>query len=291
MMPIMRRLTLSLLVALVLGACSHGQTTTQTTQSVSASPAALPVTSPTAPPPSPSPSPTPAFSDLDGVANASLIDQLAQLQVLWPPSGPFFPGKPILRREFVRWLMHADAAIWAIDPSKQIRPALTGSKAFFRDVPVTDPDFGAIEGMHDAGIAIGFPDKSFKPDRPITREEALAIKAYVDCGAPDPMLADDLAQAYYELPTWRDKHAISHAYVAAIASCLLQDQGTTGVSTLDTIGRTFGAIVALDPRRPLNRAEAAAMIWKIGEQKPDLNNFPPRSAADALGPSPTPQPT
>ncbi|HEY9085347.1 MAG TPA: S-layer homology domain-containing protein [Candidatus Tyrphobacter sp.] len=228
---------------------------------------------------------------MNGVASTPFIDQLAQLQIFWPAGGSFEPGKPVLRREFVRWLMRADSAIWAIDPSKQIRPALAGSRAYFSDVPVTDPDFGAIEGMHDAGIAIGFPDKTFRPDRPITREEALTIKAYVDCGAPDPMLADDLGQAYYELPAWRDKHAISHAYVAAIASCLLQDQGTTGTNQLDTIGRTFGAIVTLDPKRPLNRAEAAAMIWKIGEQKPDLNNFPPRTAADALGPSPTPQPT
>lgn len=282
----MRRFVPVLVAVLAAVACSRTQTTTQTAAAVTS-----PSTSPASPATSPSPSPTPAFSDLNGVPSAPYIDQLAQLQVFWPPGGPFQPGRPVLRREFVRWLMRADAAIWAIDPSNQIRSALPGSKPYFSDVPVTDPDFGAIEGMHDAGIAIGFPDKTFKPNRLITREEALAIKAYVDCGSPDPLLANDIGQAYYELPAWKDKRGISRVYVAAIGSCLNQDQGTTPPNQLDTIGRTFGAIVMLYPKRPLDRAEAAAMIWRIGEQKPDLNNFPPRSAADALGPSPTPEPT
>ncbi len=178
--------------------------------------------------------------------------------------------------------MRADAAIWAPDPSNAIHPALPGAKQYFKDVPTDDPDFAAIEGMHDAGIAIGYPNRTFRPDTPITREEALAIKAYVDCGAPDPVVADDLAQAYFVLPRWRDAHRIAHAYVAAIASCLLQDQGTTPENRLDTIARTFGNIAVLQPQRPLDRAEAAAMIWEIGEQKPDLTNFPPHTAAQAL---------
>lgn len=230
----------------------------------------------------PSPAPTPAFRDIQGENAALFIDQLTQLQVFWPPGGLFEPQRPVLRREFVRWLMHADAAIWANDTAVAIAPAAADAKASFADVPASDPDFAAIEGMQDAGIAVGFPDGRFRPNDPISREAALAIKAYVDCGAPDPLLAGDVAQAYYELPHWRDARDISHTYVAAIGSCLLQDQGTTPEHQLNTIARTFGSIDALEPRRDLDRAEAAAMIWKIGERKPDLTNFPPRSAADAL---------
>ncbi len=269
----MRRAVTTLFVLLLVAACSRAQRVQQPEATATAgalSPAA------------PSPSPTPAYTDIQSVAAAPFIDQLTQLQVFWPPGGLFEPAKPVLRREFVRWLMRADAAIWADSPSKIIQPAQPGAKQYFKDVPTDDPDFPAIEGMHDAGIAIGYPNHTFRPNVPITREEALAIKAYVDCGEPDPMIADDLAQAYYELPHWRDVRRIGHAYVATIASCVLQDQGTTPENRLDTLARTFGTMTALHPQRPLDRAEAAAMIWEIGEQKPDLTNFPPRTAAQAL---------
>ncbi len=261
----MRRIVAVLFLAFLATACSHGHGKQQ------AMPTATPSTAP-----------TPAFRDLDNISAALFIDQLTQLQIFWPPGGLFEPQRPVLRREFVRWLMHADAAIWASNPAIAIAPASTDAKPYFVDVPVNDPDFAAIEGMQDAGIPIGFPDRHFRPNDPITREQALAVKAYVDCGAPDPLLSGDVEQAYYELPHWRDAHDISRAYVAAIGGCLLDDQGTTPEHQLNTIGRTFGATDTLEPQRPLDRAEAAAMIWKIGERKPDLTNFPPRSAADAL---------
>lgn len=259
-----------LLLAVLLAACSHAQRAQQLQSTAQGAPAS----------PAPAPSPTPAFDDLVGVAAAPYIDQLTRLQVYWPPGGLFEPNRPVLRREFVRWLVHADDAIWAQDPWKTIHPAAPDAVPYFTDVPAQDPDFTAIQGMHDAGVVLS-NTRTFDPNAPITREQALAIKAYVDCGGPDPMLADDTGQAYFELP-WRDKSKISPQYVAAIASCLLQDDGTIAANQLDTVGRTFGGIVALDPKRPLTRAQAAAMIWKIGQQKPDLNNFPPLSAADAL---------
>ncbi len=271
----MRAAVVTLFALLLVVACSHVQRVQQSEAAATAS--ALPTAAP-------SPSPTPAYVDMRGVAAAPYIDQLTQLQVFWPPGGLFEPAKPVLRREFVRWLMRADAAIWAAHPSGVLHPAQPGAKQYFKDVATDDPDFAAIEGMHDAGISIGYPNRTFRPNVAITREEALAIKAYVDCGAPDPVIAGDLAQAYYELPRWKDAHRISHAYVAAIASCLLQDQGTTQENRLDTIARTFGSIAALQPQRPLDRAEAAAMLWEIGQQKPDLTNFPPRTAAEALAP-------
>lgn len=265
---VMRRLVPLLLAAIFVVACAHARHASNVQPSPQGSGA-------------PNASPTPAYNDLQGVAALPYIDDLTQLQVFWPPGGPFEPNKPVLRREFARWLQHADAAIWAQNPSVAIRPAAPDARAYFTDVPPQDPDFTAIEGLHDAGVVLA-PDKKFSPNLPITREDALAIKAYVDCGAPDPLLAGDTKQAYFELPAWRDRSQISTRDAAAIATCLLQDQGTIPANRLDTIDRTFGTITALDPRRPLTRAEAAALIWKIGEQKPDLSNFPPRSAAEAL---------
>lgn len=258
------------LLAIALGAgCSHAMRARRTTQ------AQL----------TPSPAPTAAFSDLGGVAAAPYIDQLARLQVFFPAGGVFEPDKPVLRREFVRWLMHADAAIWAQNPSGVIRPSHTDAVQFFSDVPTDDPDYTAIEGLREAGVPLA-RGRRFRPNQPITREEALAIKAYVDCGAPDPLLTSDPAQAYADLAPWKDDRRIGRAYVVPIASCFMQDAGTVPADRLDTIARTFGNVDFLQPRRPLTRAQAAAMIWRIGEQKPDLSNFPPRSAAQTIAAQP-----
>lgn len=257
---------MSLAVLLAVACAQHRAQSVQTVQQSAAVPSA---------------SPTPAYNDLHGVAATPYIDQLTQLQVFWPPGGPFQPNRPVQRREFARWLEHADAAIWAQNPAAVIRPAPPEERAYFTDVPPQDPDFTAIEGLHDAGVVLA-PGRVFSPNAPITREDALAIKAYVDCGPPDPLLAGDLKQAYFELPAWRDRARISAQDVAPIAACLLQDQGTIPQDRLDTIARTFGTVTLLDPDAPLTRAQAAAMIWSIGEQKPDLSNFPPRTAADAL---------
>lgn len=263
----MRRFVPWLLVVL-LAACSHVQRASQ-----SQSGATTTTTAPQA-------SPTPAYTDLDGVAATRYIDQLTQLQVFWPPGGLFEPNKPVLRREFARWLAHADQAIWGRNPAVVISPAHVDAQPYFTDVPAQDPDFTAIQGLEQAGVVLS-SGHAFAPNADITREQALAIKAYVDCGAPDPMLANDTAQAYFELP-WRDKKQISSEYVAAIATCLMADDGTVPANRLDTVQRAFGGGPFLDPKSALTRAEAAALVWRIGEQKPDLNNFPPRSAADVL---------
>ena len=266
---IMRRFVAWFLAA-ALAACSHGQ---QASQSQSATQTAASA-------PAPAPSQTPAYTDLQGISAAPYIDELTQLQVFWPPGGLFEPNKPVLRREFARWLLHADDAIWSQPPGKSIRQSNADAVPYYTDVPAQDPDFTAIQGLHEAGVVLA-PGRTFSPNATITREQALAIKAYVDCGAPDPLLANDASQAYFELP-WRDKMQIPSGDVAAIASCMLQDAGTVAANRLDTVERTFGNVTTLDPNRPLTRAEAAAMIWRIGQQKPDLSNFPPLSAADAI---------
>lgn len=41
----------------------------------------------------------------------------------------------------------------------------------YNDVPVTDPDLGAIEALTDLGIVGGYPDGSFRPNAPISRAQ------------------------------------------------------------------------------------------------------------------------
>jgi hypothetical protein len=243
-----------------------------------ASPTAAATTAPTA---------AAGFTDLAGVFGADQIAQLAQLGVFESNSGTFEPAKPITRGKFVRWLVQANNAIWADDPSKVIRTSSSATSAF-PDVPTSHPDFAYIQGMYDAGFAIGFSDKLFHPDEPLTHEQMLAIKESVDRGGIDK---------YYEqfwdstMPDWKDRDQIDKRFRAAIAEDSSFDKHYPDVA-VGNIGRAFGAIAMLRPRQPVTRAEAAACIWKIGAHNESTGDAGmPRSAADALKPSPVPSPT
>ncbi|MBC5809345.1 MAG: S-layer homology domain-containing protein, partial [Candidatus Eremiobacteraeota bacterium] len=121
------------------------------------------------------------FDDISGTAAAVSIQRLGALGVLDP--GPHFsPGDPIKRRDYIRWLVKTNNALWSDQPSKQVHLAEKSEKSDFSDVASSDPDFAFIQGMSDAGISVGFPDKTFKPDASLTREQMLAIKSGLDRG-------------------------------------------------------------------------------------------------------------
>ena len=78
--------------------------------------------------------------------------------------GAFEPGKPILRRDFIRWLVKANKALWSDTPGKQVHTADSTEQSTFPDVASSDPDFPYVQGMQDAGYSVGFPDKMFRPN-------------------------------------------------------------------------------------------------------------------------------
>jgi len=160
------------------------------------------------------------YTDLNGVFGQKEITQLAALGVFGDATGAFNAAKPLSRREFVRWLFKANNSIWATDTNKLVHPA-QGEDSSFKDVKSTDPDSQYIQGLQDSGVSVGFPDKTFKPDQPITREQALAIKDALDRGGVDAdytISKKDPTFGYYSLPDWKDKQTISPEYVGAIAT-------------------------------------------------------------------------
>ena len=177
-----------------------------------------------------------------------------------PPS--FQPNAPVMRREFIRWLFAANNAIQS-DDTKKIHPAPAGTTPYFTDIPSTDKDFAAIQGMQDAGISVGFPDKTFQPDIPITREQAVALSLGVDCSY-DGNWSKDPQEAYIFLPAWKDKATVSKTYAPILASC--------GDATTDTVGRVWGKVTVFRPQMHVTRAEAALMDWQTGT----------RTATDAI---------
>ena len=303
------RFAIVVLCACVLAACSRGEQSTTSSSStapvaatmaatVAPSDAASPLAAATAAAsgavvaattPAASPLPSVAFTDVTGVQGQADIVRLAQLGVLDATSGPFHPGDPVKRRDFVRWLFKTNNAVWSDQTSRQIHLADATDKSDFSDITPNDPDFRYIEGMSEAGIAVGFPDKTFRPDQPLTREQMLAIKAGLDRGGVSASYVKDPGQARFELPAWKDKDQISKTYVAAIMTDISDER--TDAPKVDNIGRTFGAISMLRPQQNVTRAQAAVIMNVIGAHDPSVYyDKAPRSVAAALNPSPKPSP-
>ena len=220
------------------------------------------------------------------------IVQLAQLGVLDATSGAFKPLEPVKRREFVRWLVKTNNAVFSDAPTKQIHLADASEKSDLSDLQPSDPDFPYVQGLSDAGIAVGFPDKSFKPDQPLTREQMIAIKSGLDRGGVSPSFQKnndaDGHYAKYHLPPWKDRDQVSKTYVPAIATDLSDESHDAPIAN---IGRTFGAIAVFRPQQPVTRAQAAVLMSVIGaHSEQSMYENKPRSVAQALGPKPSPTP-
>lgn len=104
-------------------------------------------------------------SDIDNHWSKEYFIELANLQIFsGSGDGNFMPDREITRAEFVT------AAIRSIN-----EPARGGIISKFSDV--SDSDFYApyIHRAYELGIVSGFPDGSFRPYAPLTREEAVVI--------------------------------------------------------------------------------------------------------------------
>jgi len=253
-----------------------------------ASPASPSVT-PESPAASPSPSPRPAanwrpgrpsptasnlagpsaspqrFADLSQ-APADLqpyIADLAELGVLQltPAAAEFKPNQIITRREFARWLMAANNEIFANQPANKIRLAAPSESPTFQDVPSSDPDFAAIQGLASTGI-VPSPLSgnstvvTFRPDAPLTREDLILWKTPLDLRRSLPNATLEAVQQ-----TWGFQDAASidpRAQRAVLADFQNAD--------LSNIRRAFGYTTLFQPKKPVTRAEAAAVLWFFGTQ-------------------------
>ncbi|KGF73875.1 S-layer protein [Neosynechococcus sphagnicola sy1] len=224
-----------------------------------------------------------SFSDLNKAPQElqSAIADLAALGVLTAPTGGgkqnlntstlFAPSQPITRREFARWLVAANNQIYANRPAQKVRLGADASQPVFKDVPKTDPDFAAIQGLAEAGL-IPSPltgDSAallFRPDAPLTRETLILWKVPLDTRQTLPTATIDTVKQ-----TWgfQDTAKIDPRALRAV----LADHQN---GDLANIHRAFGFTALFQPKKPVTRAEAAATLWYFGYQGEG------QSAQDAL---------
>ncbi|HLP89969.1 MAG TPA: S-layer homology domain-containing protein [Nostocaceae cyanobacterium] len=214
------------------------------------------------------------FTDLNKVPAEwrSQIGDLAALGVLslesptnknnsTPTSNQFAPNQIITRRQYARWLMAANNAMYANNPAKQIRLAGESNQPIFKDVSPKDPDFPAIQGLAEAGL-IPSPLSGdatallFRPDAPLTREQLLLWKVPLDTrqGLPSANL-EAVKQAW----GFQDTEKIEPKVLKAILADYQNGEQSN-------IRRVFGYTTLFQPKKPVTRAEAAAALWYFGSQ-------------------------
>lgn len=222
------------------------------------------------------------FTDLDKVPQAlrPAVSDVAKLGVLSvKPSATkatnngnqLEPNKAITRREFARWLVAANNRIYANRPAQQVRPGTETAQPAFQDVPRSDPDFPAIQGLAEAGL-LPSPlsgDSTtvlFRPDAPLTRENLILWKVPIDNRQGLPNATIDAVKQ-----TWGFQDAAKIA-PRALKAILADYQN----EDLSNIRRVFGYTTLFQPKKSVSRAEAAATLWYFGIQGEGL------SAQDAL---------
>ena len=193
----------------------------------------------------------------------SHIQDLATLGVLSiePKTNEFLPDKIITRREYARWLVAANNAMYANNPAKKIRLAATSTQPAFRDILTQDPDFPVIQGLAEAGLipsALSGDTTAvlFRPDAPLTREQLLLWKIPLDTRQALP--AANL-EAVKQTWGFQDAGTIEPKALRAVLADFQNAEQSN-------IRRVFGYTTLFQPKKPVTRAEASAALWYFGTQ-------------------------
>ncbi|APB33815.1 S-layer domain protein [Gloeomargarita lithophora Alchichica-D10] len=232
-----------------------------------------PVTSPTpkitdAPTPTPTPeviipepSPTPVIGatiDLTAVPPAlqPLVQQVLNLNVI--PSAAVQLDQPVTRRQFARWLLAVQQRLYPDQIERQVRPATSGSTPLFADVPRSDPDFAAIQGLAEAGIIPSRFTQSpaptrFQPDQPLNRATLVAWKVSLDVpGALPPGSVAEVSKLW----GFQDAAKLNPPTLAALVADANHEPST--------VRRVWGRTRLFLPEKPVSQAQALAALWSLG---------------------------
>lgn len=214
------------------------------------------------------------FTDFNNVPPGlrQYVEDLAALGVITPDassannkseenSTSFAANKIITRRQYAHWLIDTNNRIYENRPGEQIRLASETTQPAFQDVPASDPDFGAIQGLAEAGL-IPSPlsgnstEVLFRPDAPLTRESLVLWKVPLDTRQALPSASLDAVQQ-----TWgfQDAGKIDPKAVRAVLADFQNGEQSI-------IRRVFGYTTLFQPQKPVTQAEAAAALWYFGSQ-------------------------
>jgi hypothetical protein len=210
------------------------------------------------------------FTDLDGVSEQlrQPLKSVAALGILTPYTGngntdvsKFAPNEIITRGEYAKWLIAANNRYYNDDPGKKIYLATKTSDPAFSDVKVNSPNFGAIQGLAEAGLVPSRLTEDttnllFRPNAPLTREDLLTWKVPLDMRQALPQAS---IQALEETWGFQDATEINSTALRAL-------YGDFQNGDRSNVRRIFGYTTLFQPKKPVTRAEAAVSLWYFGYQ-------------------------
>ena len=213
---------------------------------------------------------TAAFVDLDEVPEQfrQPLEEVATLGILTPYTGEgnielskFAPNQIITRGEYARWLIAANNQYYKNNPGKKIYIANKTNQPAFQDIQADHPDFGAIQGLAEAGLVPSrLTDDStnllFRPDAPLTREDLIVWKVPFDMRKALPKAS---IKAIEESWGFQDAADIDSAGIRALYADFQNGDRSN-------VRRIFGYTTLFQPKKPVTRAEAAVSLWYFGYQ-------------------------
>ncbi|MDD2421113.1 MAG: S-layer homology domain-containing protein [Heliobacteriaceae bacterium] len=170
------------------------------------------------------------LTDINGHWAAAAIQEFADMGVARGyPDGTFRPAAPVTRAEFLTLV----AGVFDLPPGTAVQP--------FRDVSQADWFCSQVGAAKLAGIVAGYPDGTFRPDKPVTRVEMVAM---VLGAAKDGLME---TQAGAQFPDVDPK-----SWLAAPVNRGIK----TGIVSGYDDGRFY-------PEKGATRAEAAALLVRV----------------------------
>lgn len=195
----------------------------------------------------------------------------------------FAPNQTITRGEFAHWLLTANNRFYKDVPAKRMRAAAAGTAPAFQDVPASHPYFAAIQGLAEAGIIPSAKTGNatavtFRPDAPLTRETLVLWKVPLDSRAPLPTAAADTVAT-----TWGFQDAAKIEPLAMRAVLADHQNGDFA-----NIRRAFGYTTLFQPQKGVTQAEAAAALWRFGNQTEGISaeDLLKQSSTESSSPEP-----
>ena len=173
----------------------------------------------------------------------------------------FQPNQTITRREYARWLATVNNAFHRDNSAKKIRLAVPTAQPVFQDVSTSDPDFPEIQGLAEAGMIPSSLSGSsttvtFRPDAPLNRADLILWKTPLDTRQNLPSATlEAVAQ------TWgfQDVAKIDPRVLQTVLADFQNGE-------FANIRRAFGYTTLFQPDKAVTRAEAAAVLWRFGNQ-------------------------
>ena len=199
----------------------------------------------------------------------SVLD-VAALGILTPQSpdslDQFAPNELVTRRDYVRWLVAANNKFHDDSPGKKIHLTKNTSQKAFKDIDAKDPDFGAIQGLAEAGLIPSILTSNgdnvlFRPDATLTREDLISWKVPLDVRAA---LSKASIETIEETWGFQDAAKIDSQAIRALFSDYQNGDRAN-------VRRVFGYTTLFQPKRGVTRAEAAASLWYFGYQNDGIS--------------------